>query len=270
MVQMSTLNNLFAHHYTVYYNYCSEAGLPTTAPFWEEISATFNASFIPIREEVEAACKSITGKSTYQQSRQVNDAGKAILAAPSIHPTPAARSTNGAASRSRLGSVCSAPRRSSLNQVQPAASASPAQPQSFRQSSAHSIPPAAFALPESPCPSSTPSPRSGTPCRDPQTGEGNPWRCSTPSSLSSSRRSSYVVPTPLVSASPFSPSERRPSIPSTASSSGSDKKRKPPPPPPKREWVIALYDFEDLNEGDLQFREGDRIKVIRKTDSMVD
>jgi len=74
----------------------------------------------------------------------------------------------------------------------------------------------------------------------------------------------------LVSASPFSPSERRPSIPSTASSSGSDKKRKPPPPPPKREWVIALYDFEDLNEGDLQFREGDRIKVIRKTDSMVD
>ena len=49
-------------------------------------------------------------------------------------------------------------------------------------------------------------------------------------------------------------------------------KKRPPPPPPKRNassqtlWVTALYDFTGQGQGDLSFREGDRIKVIKKTD----
>lgn len=49
-------------------------------------------------------------------------------------------------------------------------------------------------------------------------------------------------------------------------------KKKPPPPPPKRipsgkpeEYVIAQYDFAGQGAGDLSFREGDRIKIIKKT-----
>lgn len=49
-------------------------------------------------------------------------------------------------------------------------------------------------------------------------------------------------------------------------------KKKPPPPPPKRipsgkieEYVIAQYDFVGQGAGDLSFREGDRIKIIKKT-----
>lgn len=49
-------------------------------------------------------------------------------------------------------------------------------------------------------------------------------------------------------------------------------KKKPPPPPPKRipsgkpeEYVIAQYDFAGQGAGDLSFREGDRIKIVKKT-----
>lgn len=49
-------------------------------------------------------------------------------------------------------------------------------------------------------------------------------------------------------------------------------KKKPPPPPPKRipsgkpeEWVVAQYDFTGQGAGDLSFREGDRIKIVKKT-----
>jgi hypothetical protein len=58
---------------------------------------------------------------------------------------------------------------------------------------------------------------------------------------------------------------------------GAAQKKKPPPPPPKRIgsqnsglYAIALYSFEGQGQGDLRFREGDRIKVVKKTDSTDD
>ena len=50
-------------------------------------------------------------------------------------------------------------------------------------------------------------------------------------------------------------------------------KKKPPPPPPtapRPVFVTALYDFDGQGPGDLVFREGDRIRVVRKTDSTDD
>jgi len=54
-------------------------------------------------------------------------------------------------------------------------------------------------------------------------------------------------------------------------------KKKPPPIPTKRipsssqaQYVTAVYDFEGQNEGDLVFREGDRIRVVKKTESTDD
>ena len=63
-----------------------------------------------------------------------------------------------------------------------------------------------------------------------------------------------------------------------ASAAAAAAKKKPPPPPPKpkrfpsqqAEYVVALYDFEGQNVGDLSFREGDRIRVIKKTGSSQD
>ncbi len=58
---------------------------------------------------------------------------------------------------------------------------------------------------------------------------------------------------------------------------GAVQKKKPPPPPPKRIgsqnsgiFAVALYAFEGQNDGDLSFREGDQIKVVKKTDSTDD
>ncbi|KAE9986106.1 hypothetical protein BLS_000039 [Venturia inaequalis] len=54
------------------------------------------------------------------------------------------------------------------------------------------------------------------------------------------------------------------------------KKKPPPPPPPKRitshqfEYVIALYDFDGQSAGDLSFREGDRIRIVKKTQNQED
>lgn len=54
-------------------------------------------------------------------------------------------------------------------------------------------------------------------------------------------------------------------------------KKKPPPPPPKRigsqnsgVFAVALFAFEGQSQGDLSFREGDQIKVIKKTESTDD
>ena len=55
------------------------------------------------------------------------------------------------------------------------------------------------------------------------------------------------------------------------------KKKKPPPPPPpkpsispKPEFVVARYDFAGESNEDLAFKVGDRIKIIKKTDSTED
>lgn len=52
-------------------------------------------------------------------------------------------------------------------------------------------------------------------------------------------------------------------------------KKKPPPPPPKRvtsnaHYVVALYDFEGQSAEDLSFKEGDKILVVKKTQSTDD
>ena len=57
------------------------------------------------------------------------------------------------------------------------------------------------------------------------------------------------------------------------------KKAPPPPPPlkpkpkpaePEKQYVVALYDFEAQADGDLDFKAGDRIEVIERTQSTED
>ncbi|KAL5002786.1 hypothetical protein BDV10DRAFT_84730 [Aspergillus recurvatus] len=73
------------------------------------------------------------------------------------------------------------------------------------------------------------------------------------------------------SLSPPIPLASKPSLPALAG------KKKPPPPPPKprsassnMSFVTALYDFGGQGEGDLVFQQGDRIRVLKRTDSTDD
>jgi amphiphysin len=53
-------------------------------------------------------------------------------------------------------------------------------------------------------------------------------------------------------------------------------KRAPPPPPPikpkpaQANYVVALYDFTAQADGDLDFKVGDRIEVIERTENTED
>ena len=64
---------------------------------------------------------------------------------------------------------------------------------------------------------------------------------------------------------------------SSAASIAAKKKKPPPPVPSKRlpsvqqaQYVTALFDFDGQAEGDLSFRDGDRIRIVKKTDSVDD
>ena len=95
--------------------------------------------------------------------------------------------------------------------------------------------------------------------------------------------SSIQKPSPPAGPSLLTPNSRQNAYggsrtPSSASiNSDAVKKKKPPPPPPpkpsispKPEFVTAKYDFAGESQGDLAFKIGDRIKIIKKTDSLED
>ncbi|PYH41752.1 BAR and SH3 domain-containing protein [Aspergillus saccharolyticus JOP 1030-1] len=73
-----------------------------------------------------------------------------------------------------------------------------------------------------------------------------------------------------------SPSPSRAAVSPGTSTLLAGKKKPPPPPPPPRMnsqnalFVTALYDFGGQGAGDLSFREGDRIRVLKKTESTDD
>ncbi|EAU92940.1 Hob1p [Coprinopsis cinerea okayama7 len=88
----------------------------------------------------------------------------------------------------------------------------------------------------------------------------------TPASASASSSAGHLqMPTPSLARSP------------SAASSVAATKRPPPPPPPLKPkpkpvvvYVTALYDFDAQAEGDLSFRAGDRIELVKKTESQED
>ncbi|KAI5856247.1 hypothetical protein BZA05DRAFT_387867 [Tricharina praecox] len=118
----------------------------------------------------------------------------------------------------------------------------------------------------------------------------------TPTPLAGLRPTALTVPSSrgsVRSLSPTSPSPESartgrtlsPRIPSSGGRSPSPSqlvsivagKKKPPPPPPKKKfagpkevWVKAIFTFEGQDRGDLSFSEGERIKVLKKTDNIDD
>ena len=90
-----------------------------------------------------------------------------------------------------------------------------------------------------------------------------------------SRQNSYSGASSRASRTP-SPSSINGDSSSLSMAAAAAKKKPPPPPPkpkaisPKPEFVVAKYDFAGESEGDLAFRTGDRIRVVRKTESLED
>lgn len=235
-----TQNSLLGNYYTMLHDYCTEENLPSPPPPMGDIISVCEAECKPVQREIERfAC--IAGGKAVRQSMKSDKLAQ----------------SNGANGRNGYPQ-----RRTSSQSVQ-----------SIQSSQSTSLRP-----PASPAISATSDP----PSPDPYT---RPRISSIPSqtslSLATPNYSSSAITSPspgdsLAIHAPAGPRAdyfTRDRLPSSSSMASIAAKKKPPPPPPKRLpssqglWVTALYDFAGQGQGDLAFREGDKIKVVQKTES---
>ena len=228
-----TQNTLLAHYYTVLHDYCDEEGFPDPPSSAAEIMTTWDADFRPVKQQVESGIACIASGKTVHKPMRLEEKGMVAARNGTSFPNP----------RRPSGNALIAP-------PSPAISASSAEP--------------------TPDPSSRPKILS-TPSQT-SLSLATP-NYSTPSHLSPSSEGSAHAP-----AGPRADYFGRDRLPSNSSmaSIAAAKKKPPPPPPPKRlassqgVWVVAMYDFAGEGQGDLSFREGDRIRVVKKTESTED
>jgi hypothetical protein len=232
-VQIMIQNTLLAQYYTILHNYCEETGFPSPPPPMEEVIAQWARDFKPTQKEAEAI--------------QLIARGKAVHQPMEIGDDPDRRKNSSITGLNVRNGFANSRRASSQN----LAASKPVSPNPEARvmripSSSHTIP-----VVSPPAPESSPSPE--------------------PRAYASPDYSSHL--TPQSSYATYSPAG--PTM--DYFQRGAVAKKKPPPPPPKRigshksgTFAIALYDFEGQNEGDLRFKEGDQIKVLKKTDSTDD
>ncbi|EXJ62680.1 hypothetical protein A1O7_03118 [Cladophialophora yegresii CBS 114405] len=230
--QVQIQNDLLGHYYTMLHTYCTEEGFPSPAPPMDEVIRMWTDAFKPVQREAESLAILANGKAT-RASMENGSNGR--------HPA------NG--NRRPSASAFNTHRQQS---VSPARNLPPSPSQDAK--SKMSVSPAASTV-LSPM---TPSETTASP---------------------SPSLSLYHTP---VSFSPAGPNtdyfsrDRQPSAASNVSMASIAQKKRPPPPPPPRLpsqqtiYVTALYDFNGQSEGDLAFREGDRIRVLKKTESTDD
>jgi amphiphysin len=224
-------NTLLAQYYTVLHNYCEETGLPSPPPPMEDVIAVWSRDFKPIQQEVESINCIARGKAVHQPMSLGDDGGRKSITGLGVR--------NGIANRrasSQTNMISSHP-------VSPNPEA-----RVMRIPSSNSV----SAVVSRPAPEPSPSP------------EPTPTFTSPDYSTHLTPQSSYSTYSP---AGPTMDYFQR----------GAATKKKPPPPPPKRigsqnsgVYAVALYSFDGQNPGDLSFKEGDQIKVIKKTGSVDD
>ncbi|KIX10499.1 uncharacterized protein Z518_01582 [Rhinocladiella mackenziei CBS 650.93] len=228
--QIHIQNNLLGHYYTMLHAYCTEEGFPSPSPPMDEVIRLWSDAFKPVQHEAESLMLLASGKAVRTPMNQENG----------HHPVNGYRrpSANSTFNRAQSVSPARALPPSPSYDIKPKTSTSP---------SAMSL-----LSPQEVLPSPSPS------------------------------HSLYQTPMSYSPAGPhtdYFSRDRQPStasIGSTATTASIAQKKRPPPPPPPRIpsqqtiFVTALYDFEGQGEGDLVFREGDRIKVLKKTDSTDD
>ncbi|KAL9601581.1 MAG: hypothetical protein Q9219_002415 [cf. Caloplaca sp. 3 TL-2023] len=237
--QIMIQNSLLAQSYTVLHEYCGEARFPSPPPAMNEVIACWDRDFRSIQKEVETGFACISHGKAVRQPMKLADQSQG-------HSISGLNIRNGYAQR-RSSSQSSHPR-----PVAPLAIAAPSEPASPDPNQRPRI-------------SSIPS-QTSLSLATPNYSSSNGVSPS-PSDISSS----YAPAGPRAD---YFSRDRQPSSSSMASIVAN--KKRPPPPPPKRlpstqdVWVTALYEFAGQGQGDLVFKEGDRIRVVKKTDSTDD
>ncbi|KAB5559772.1 SH3 domain signaling protein [Coniochaeta sp. 2T2.1] len=259
-------NRLLGLYYTTLHNYCGELGFPSPSPPMGDVLADWEADFRPVQREVESIGCIARGKAVHLSMNlgldgQPHQPATSPQSANPLSKMGFRRSTSGLISSNndsnevpqrqtlRIPSTSSTGRQDHSPQVSP--SSTPRRPDYLAPTDFTT----ATVLGQSPAI----SPNSLRPRNDYFPDNRRPSTTSLRSNMSQ------------LSLTPTNGS-------SSASAAAAAKKKKPPPPPPLKrvpsaqpeEYVVALYSFSGQGAGDLSFREGDRIKIVKKTDTAQD
>jgi amphiphysin len=302
-IQIMIQYQLVGQMYTQLHEYCQTHRLPSPAPSLEQVVSTFETEFTPFREDLERNIRTISTGKAIHQPMSLPDKQQGTVTGLGLRNT-----ARGTFAR-RTSSQGSLPKPSMPGQLRIGSSAvddeeeapvKPPRPGRISSSTRlHSHYENTATL------NSHYEDEEAPPVKPPRPGAApNVDMGSKPRISSSSKPAAMVTPdgyansgaarpmysassTPSSTSTPFlTPSstsqqvdyfsrERKASTSSgTISVAG---KKKPPPPPPKKrtlssqgEFVTAVYEFAGQGSGDLAFREGDRIKVVKKTASTDD
>ncbi|KAJ5794809.1 hypothetical protein N7457_001408 [Penicillium paradoxum] len=249
--QIEIQNRMLATYYTVLHTFCEEEGFESPPPAMEQVVRDWNFAFHPIQAQIENFGCLAQGK-TFRRASADQENKKRPSMGSRVHSTASSTSLG---SSFRKGSQTPA----SSTQTPCVPEYPPSPPLSTISHNSNPIPVgnAASSKPLS----------SGGDYFDPP----RPTFLPTPQ------------PTPMpagVVRSPAGPNidsfqaKVRPAGGASQNSMAAvmEKKRPPPPPPASSRpvFVTALYDFAGQGDGDLVFREGDRIRVVKKTNSTDD
>jgi Variant SH3 domain len=239
--QIEIQNTLLGHYYTALHTYAQEVNFPSPPPPMDQVVQEWQTDFLPIQQEVESFATIANGKAV----RGDDDRRHRSQSSTRSHST-------GFGSR---------------------------RPSSNRQLSGTSP------SRNPPPPKLGAKPLIGARLSTSPSAKSNNLGVKIPSPAANTEYSSESYSANLASShgsngtrGDYFSRERQPSSTSTTPGSGFGTigKKKPPPPPPRLNsgvqatYVTALYDFGGQGAGDLVFREGDRIRVIKKTDSTDD
>ncbi|CAA9963174.1 hypothetical protein CFE70_006596 [Pyrenophora teres f. teres 0-1] len=253
--QIVLQNNLIGNLYTVLHQYSHEQGYPDPPPEPEEVIPVWDSSFTPLRTEMESSLGLLkTGKAIHQPMR-LPDKGETVTGLGIRNKVLPGR---------RPGSNDSVPTISGVSR--------PARPTQTLSSTSESGPPISLSNKPSYSSLSASKPKIGGSPHLSANQDAYGRRASSTSMASSYSNGGSDYFKMHSTASNGSTPSGYPSSPNPAAG-----KKKPPPPPPKKkigsfqgEFVTAMYDFDSHTSGDLSFREGDRIRVVKKTESSQD
>ncbi|EUC45112.1 hypothetical protein COCMIDRAFT_96441 [Bipolaris oryzae ATCC 44560] len=256
--QIVLQNNLIGNLYTVLHQYSNEQGYPDPPPEPEEVIPIWDASFTPLRTEMETSLGLLKSGKAVHMPMRLPDKGDTVTGLGIRNKVLPSRR---ASSNDSIHTISSAGR--------------PARPPPALSSTSEGAPPP-ISLASKPSYSSLSATKpkiSGSPHLSPG-GDMYGRRLSSTSQTSTysngTNGDGYFNKISSAASNGSTPGGY-PTSPNPAAG-----KKKPPPPPPKKigsfqsDYVTAMYDFDSLTPGDLSFREGDRIRVIKKTQSSQD
>lgn len=287
--QIEIQNTILGNLYTVQHEYCQEYGFPSPPPDMEDIKADWDATFTPLRKEIESGYQLLAHSRVVRQPMELPDAKHSTVTGLNLRNTASDKFAN----RPRIGGRPSFGSHNSGG-GSPSEEKPPPKPPRPRNSFSntlpspdHSAPPPVNLASRPKIPTASKPRIGGTTSNTLSPYDGAARRPSSSSAVAYSP-SNQSQQSDYFGSDPPAPGRKPSAVSLHSNGSGSaiggvatplqgiaagiGAKKKPPPPPPKKrlesfqreEFVTALYDFAGQGPGDLSFREGDRIKVLKK------